>query len=235
MVDKVRLLKLENPSLGGTELDMLPVEIDATEDYAAVKGIAFENLDGTVIWGNSGVMSFKDSVVTTTVTLNDLANKIKGKVVDLTSLNNGYVLTWNTSTVQFELQPAGGSGGGSGVTPPFFFSKAGNATVGTYLRVGEAVSSNTGMTIVGTNQIVKLVISNGSAVGSNTVIQIQKRTGLATFTDISGAAITITSGNYKASSSGLSISLGTDEEISAYVKSGSTITNPVFGVYVTPV
>lgn len=234
MVDRVRFLKIETPVTGGTQTDMLPVECDPTQDYGAVKGITFENLSTTYIFGNAGVLTFADSVVTTPATLNDLTNKLKLKTVDLTNLTNGYVLTWNNTLTKFELQPAGGAGGGSGVTPPFFFSKAGSAGAGTYLRVGEAVSSNTGMTIVGANTIVKLVVSNGSAVGSNTVIQIQKRTAVNTFVDIASASITILTGAYSATSSGLSIALGTNEELSAYVKSGSSLDNPVFGVYVVP-
>lgn len=43
--DKVRLLKIENPSEGGTQTDWGPTEIDVTEDYAVVKGVIFENND----------------------------------------------------------------------------------------------------------------------------------------------------------------------------------------------
>ena len=45
MADKVKFLKIENPSTGGTETDPFPVETDPTEDYGAMKGLAFENLD----------------------------------------------------------------------------------------------------------------------------------------------------------------------------------------------
>lgn len=45
MVDKTRPLKMESPTGGGTQLDMFPTEMDPNEDYAALKGIAFENSD----------------------------------------------------------------------------------------------------------------------------------------------------------------------------------------------
>jgi hypothetical protein len=232
MVDKVRSLKLEDTS-NGSSLDMFPNEKDPQFDYSSVKGIAFENSDDTIAFGDAGVMKFKDTEVTTAATLKDAVERLRYKDVDLTALTNGYVLTWNNSLNTFELSAPGSAS--NGVTPPFFMSKAGNAAVGTYLRVGEAVSSNTGMTIVGDNSINKLVISNGNNVASNTVVQIQRRTAVNTFSDITGASITIPAGTYKASLDGLSITLNTDEEISAYVKSGSTLSNAVFGIYIVPV
>lgn len=231
MVDKTKPLKIET-TIDGTEFDMLPTEMNPAEDHASVKGISFENSDTTRIYGDSGVIKATDAEVTSPVTLQDLAYRLKQKNVDLSSLTDGYVLTYNLALDKFELKPAGSASGG--VTPPFFFSKSGNAAAGTYLRTGESVSNVTGQTVVGENTITKIVISNGNAVAVNTVIQLQKRTGLSTFIDILGASITITAGNYKASLDGLSISLATDEEISAYVKSGSTLSNPVLGVYIVP-
>ena len=125
-------------------------------------------------------------------------------------------------------------GGGSGVTPPFVMSKSGNATVGTYLRVGESVSSNTGQLIKGVNYLIEMSVSNGSNVASNTVLQVQRRTGVNTFVDLAGASVTIPAGSYKATNTGLTISIGPDEEISAYVKSGSTLDNPILMIYCTP-
>jgi hypothetical protein len=43
MTDKVRCLKIEHPSEGGTETDYLPTEMDPSEDYLAAKGIAFND------------------------------------------------------------------------------------------------------------------------------------------------------------------------------------------------
>lgn len=45
MVDKIKPLKLENPSNGGTEIDIFPTEANPAEDYVAAKGVAFENSD----------------------------------------------------------------------------------------------------------------------------------------------------------------------------------------------
>lgn len=43
MADKVRFLKIESPSEGGTQTDYLPTEADPTEDYGTMKGIALND------------------------------------------------------------------------------------------------------------------------------------------------------------------------------------------------
>jgi hypothetical protein len=45
VVDKVKPLKLESPTGGGTETDPFPTETDPLEDYLSSKGMAFEGLD----------------------------------------------------------------------------------------------------------------------------------------------------------------------------------------------
>ncbi len=63
MPDKVKPLKMEDPSLGGTQNDMgFPTETNATQDYLACKGIAFENLDTFILdkIGRSIVERFPD-------------------------------------------------------------------------------------------------------------------------------------------------------------------------------
>ena len=231
-IDKVKSLKIEDPALGGTETDFGPREIDPSEDHLSAKGVAFENSDDTVVYGDSGVMKFKDTEITAAKTLKDAMERLKYKDVDLTNLTTGYVLTWNNTLNKFELLAVGSASGG--VTPPFIFSKSGNASAGTYLRTGEAVTSATGQTIKGNNLIVEISVSNANVVGTNTVVQIRRRTALSTFSDVVGASVTIPSGNYKATNSSLTISFGPDEEMSAYVKSGSTLSNPVLVVYLTP-
>lgn len=42
-MDKVRPLKLENPSAGGTEFNPVPTEADPLEDYLSAKGFSFED------------------------------------------------------------------------------------------------------------------------------------------------------------------------------------------------
>lgn len=49
MVDKVKPLKFESSTSGGTENDVFQTETDPQEDYLAAKGLAFENLDTFLI------------------------------------------------------------------------------------------------------------------------------------------------------------------------------------------
>lgn len=48
MVDKIKPLCLEELA-DGSQLDHIPTEASPNEDYAAVKGIAFENLDNFLV------------------------------------------------------------------------------------------------------------------------------------------------------------------------------------------
>jgi hypothetical protein len=120
-----------------------------------------------------------------------------------------------------------------GVTPGFVFTKEGNCTVGTYLRIGSVITSDSGHPIIGKNKLVRIRVTCGANVGSNTVIQIQSRTAVGTRADIAGASITIPAGTYKASAS-FDIALGTDVELCAYNKSGSTLQNVVMNVFLFP-
>ncbi len=120
-----------------------------------------------------------------------------------------------------------------GVTPGFVFTKDGNCTVGTYLRIGSVITSDAGHPIIGKNKLVRIRITAASAVGTNTVFQIQKRTAVSTRTDVAGASITILAGQYSASAS-FDIALGTDPELCAYNKSGSTASNVVMNVFLFP-
>lgn len=234
MVDKIRPLKIESPSEGGTETDFGPTETRVDQDYLAAKGVAYQGSDSTRSWADSGVMKFVDTEVTTAATLQDLALRLKLKDVDLTNLLNGYVLTWNTSLSKFELQPAGGAGGGSGVTPPFVFSKDGNCTVGTYLRTGTVPTNLTGQDIKGSNYIVEIRASTSSNVGSTTRIQFVRRTAVSTFVDITGAYVDIAAGTYRGERQGLTVAIGAEWEIGCYVKSGSTLNNVVCMIFLIP-
>jgi hypothetical protein len=42
-IDKVRPLKIESPSEGGTQTDYLPTEVNPSEDYISAKGIVFSD------------------------------------------------------------------------------------------------------------------------------------------------------------------------------------------------
>jgi len=45
MADKVKPLKIESSSTGGTQNDPFPTEVTPTQDYLSTKGLAFEGLD----------------------------------------------------------------------------------------------------------------------------------------------------------------------------------------------
>ena len=71
MVDRVKPLKLENTT-DGTETNRFPTETDPTEDYLACKGLALENSNGTLVYGDSGVLKFKDTEKTTAHSLDNI-------------------------------------------------------------------------------------------------------------------------------------------------------------------
>ena len=77
MVDRVRPLKWERPSTGGTQTDTSPTSNDPNEDYPDVRGVAIQNdtsNDEVVILSrdSSNNMTFKDGVVTGVKTLTEL-------------------------------------------------------------------------------------------------------------------------------------------------------------------
>jgi hypothetical protein len=121
----------------------------------------------------------------------------------------------------------------TGVTPGFVFSKDGNTGVGTYLRIGSVVTSDSGHPIIGKNILVRMRATVKNAVATSTVIQLQQRTAVDTRSDIAGAAITIPAGQYKASVT-LAVTLPEDVELCAYNKSGSTLSNVVVNVFLFP-
>jgi len=120
-----------------------------------------------------------------------------------------------------------------GVTPGFVFSKDGTTSVGTYLRIGSVVTSDSGHPIIGKNKLVRMRATVKTQVGTATVIQLQERTGVNTRSDIVGASITIPSGQYKASAD-FDIVLPEDVELCAYNKSGATLSNVVVNVFLFP-
>jgi hypothetical protein len=87
MADRVKPLKYETPEFG-TELDEVPTEVNPTEDFLAAKGISFENLIDSTIWSESGIIKFKDAVLTTAKTLNELRMAIHNSFDNST---NGYL------------------------------------------------------------------------------------------------------------------------------------------------
>lgn len=127
-----------------------------------------------------------------------------------------------------------GAGGGSGVTPPFFFSRGGTSGPGTYLSIGEVVTSNAGQLFPGKNTLNKMTITARQSVSSTTRIQLQRRTGETTFSDITNAYVDLPSGQFKASRSNIGVDLNEDEEVAAYVKSGDNLKDVILGTFPTP-
>jgi len=73
MVDKVKPLKIESPSTGGTQDDMFPTETNPSQDYVAAKGIAFEGSDTRLVGTDgSGNIEFQDVIQTSPFRLNKL-------------------------------------------------------------------------------------------------------------------------------------------------------------------
>lgn len=122
----------------------------------------------------------------------------------------------------------------SGVTPPFLFSRGGNLPTGTWFKIGDVVSSQTGQPIAGNNKIVKISLTNYNTVLNTTRVQIARRTSRTTWEDVSGAYIDILANGYKADRSGMSVVLPTNAELGAYVDTGSALKDAVMEVYLIP-
>lgn len=143
-------------------------------------------------------------------------------------VNDSVAGTW------FVYQIWGGGSGGSGVTPPFVFSKSGGLSVGSYLYTGQAVSNKTGQEIAGENKIVKIGVSNAVNATADTVIQFQRRTSRTAFSDIAGATITVPTGSFRALTILSPLDIGPDWELSCYNKSGGSLQDPVVVLYLVP-
>lgn len=113
----------------------------------------------------------------------------------------------------------------------FVMSKSGATPVSTYLRIHEVPTSQTGQILLGSPLLTGFVVSTTQVVAHDTRVQLQRRTGQATFADIPNAYVDILAGNYKGQRTGLGIQIGPDDEISAYVSSGDTLSNPVLTGY----
>ncbi len=75
MADKVKPLKIESPATGGTEIDMFPTEVNPSEDYIALKGLAFENSDSYLLdTAADGQIQYKDSKQVSYRKLNEIYN-----------------------------------------------------------------------------------------------------------------------------------------------------------------
>lgn len=216
MVDKVRPLKIEK-SGEGTEIDPFPTETDPSEDYLASKGLALENSDSTVIYGDSGVMKFKDTEKTTPHSLDNL---LDAEFEDFDPTGTSLISTKTGPAIR-ELA----AGGGTGASPGFSFGRSGNVTAGAYLN-NESVPSNiTGRPVdLDSSKITQISVSNETA---NTFeIAIEEHDG-TTYTEL--AVISLVAQRSKKQTYSVNITSG--KEVAAKVKSGSC-KNPMVTVYV---
>jgi len=134
----------------------------------------------------------------------------------------------------YQTSPVYNSTGGNGVVPPFFFSRGGSNPVGTYLKTGDVITSETGQIIVGSNTAVKIVVSNYNLLSNTTRIQFVERTTRTTWSEITALYIDIPSGNYKYQLEGLSIALPENVELGCYIKSGSNMNDTIVGLFAIP-
>ncbi|MEO5348884.1 MAG: hypothetical protein H7836_04485 [Magnetococcus sp. YQC-3] len=135
-VDKVKHLKIENPSSGGTETDPFPTESNPTQDYSAIKGIAFENNDNRLLdLDASGNMQFKDFTEAAYIQLWKLRRSIYNIFDNST---NGFTATNEQAAIEEARNTAVGKA-------RFAMAFVANGVLGnnTWLGFSELVPSNT--------------------------------------------------------------------------------------------
>lgn len=154
--------------------------------------------------------------------------------VPFDNATNGFVATDVQAAIEeLKFPPSGGSG----VTPPFLFSRQGGIGINSYLLIGNVFSNQAGQLIPGNNKIVKITVTTSQTYNIAPVLQFQRRAGLSTRVDIAGASITIPGGNTAYSATYIPvtpISIGPDYELSCYLKSGSNISDAVVLLFVVP-
>lgn len=97
------------------------------------------------------------------------------------------------------------------------FTRKGSVHRNGYLFNGVVLTSDTGVLISGNAIIKSIAVSNSKDMKScGTTFQLARRTGLKSFTDISGASVTIPRDSYYAMNPSLNISIGPNWEISCY-------------------
>lgn len=142
---------------------------------------------------------------------------------------NGFI----SKNVQDAIEEVKGSSA-TGAGTNYLFTKNGAVPLKSYLWSGHSASYKSGPIVIGSNKIVKIAVSLKNTVASTTRIQIRRRTAQNTYADITGALIDIPSGQYRAVTNTLSISIGPDFEIVAQLVSGSKIQDPNLLVYTVP-
>ncbi len=143
---------------------------------------------------------------------------------------NGFTSTEVQSAIEEVKNPP------SGVSPGFIFSKSGGAGNGAYLATGAVLTDKTGQLIKGTNYITQISVSSSAnqTNASGATIQLQRRTALNTFVDITGATVTVPQGSFSANNTGLSIAVGPDWEICCYNSGPGNFTDPVVTLFLAP-
>lgn len=110
------------------------------------------------------------------------------------------------------------------------FSKDGNASAGTYLRLGSVITSNTSVYLPYDGTIVAITASSQSTANSS-IITLRNRTGVNTSVVISGGTLTIPTGQFRASGI-YQIPVASGDEISCLLSSGATRSNLVVNVFI---
>lgn len=77
-MDKVKFLKIEQ-SIDGTQSDPFPTEANPQEDYASIKGIAFQNRDDVKIESIGNEIRFTDTKVPT-ISLKEIIDLVKNGI-----------------------------------------------------------------------------------------------------------------------------------------------------------
>jgi len=119
-----------------------------------------------------------------------------------------------------------------GVSPAFTFSRQANVGTGSFLSTGQVETSETGQPIFGRNKLSRMRVAVSGAVGSPVTFSLSYRTGVNTRVFITGADITIPTGEYTSSNT-YNIYLPDDVELCVSVSSGGC-RNPVLIVFLLP-
>lgn len=120
-----------------------------------------------------------------------------------------------------------------GVTPGFVFTKDGNCTVGTYLRIGSVTSNLSGMPIFGRNFIQAYKVSVQSAPTTQCVFRLALRIGQSTWNPITNFSIILPAGQYTASQDTFYV-LPQNCELGVFLQSGVTLNNVVLNLFLLP-
>lgn len=135
MADKIKPLKIENPTGGGSETDPFPTETDPSEDYLAAKGLAFENTDTRLLdLDGSGNIQFKDATETTYIPL----WKLRRAIHEIFNPTGTTLVSTNTEDAIKEVLNSSFDSSKSFLLASY----GGNANAGRYLEFFAGIASN---------------------------------------------------------------------------------------------